>query len=87
MGKSQRDKGNRFEWEVVRLLKENGVECKRSTCSLGVDIELSNGKTISCKRRANGMDWAYQELEKYDELLFRADRRPILRIRTWKYQD
>lgn len=85
MGKMQRTKGFTFERDVVNLLKANGIECKRSTCSFGADIELANGKTISCKRRANGMEWAYQELKKYDEVLFRSDRKPILSIKIWGY--
>ena len=81
MGKSQRTKGFGAERELVNIFKSQGIPAKRSTCSFGADIELENGTRISVKRRANGMKWAYDELELYDRVYFRADRKDWLVIK------
>lgn len=86
MSSPERRKGFQFERDLVNIYKSHGIEAKRSWGSVGADITLPNGKTISCKRRKNGMLWAYDELEKYDSILFKADRKPILEIKIWAYQ-
>lgn len=82
-GKKSRDKGFNAEREIVNIAKDAGCKAKRSTCSFGVDIEINN-QDVSVKRRANGLSWAYKELEKHDYVLFRADRKPWLKIKIWK---
>ena len=87
MGKSQRDKGYRGEHEVVLLCQEAGIPVKRNFMSGmfsgSVDVEI-NYRPVSVKRRANGMDWAYKELQKTDYVLFRADNKKWLKIEEWK---
>jgi len=88
MGKSQRDKGYRGENECRHIAEAAGLSVKRSFMSGmfeadGHDLEI-NCRPVSVKRRANGMDWAYKELEKNDYVLFRADNKGWLRIERWK---
>jgi len=82
-GRRSRNKGMNAEREVVNIAKEAGHEAKRSTCSFGVDIVIDS-QDVSVKRRANGMDWAYRELETHDYVLFRADNKQWLKIKIWK---
>ena len=87
MGKASRDKGYRGENEVVNICKSQGIPCKRNFMSgmfsNSVDVEI-NCRPVSVKRRANGMDWAYKELEKCDYVLFRADNKKWIKIELWK---
>lgn len=87
MGKKSRDKGYRGENEVVNICKNYGIPCKRNFMSGmfagSVDVEI-NCRPVSVKRRANGMDWAYKELNKCDYVLFRADNKAWLKIERWK---
>jgi len=83
-GKSARTKGFSAEREIVNLAKAASCEAKRTPCSLPPDIVI-NGRPVSAKRRANGMAWAYKELDAgHDYLLFRADNRKWLKISYWK---
>ena len=85
-GKSPRAKGFSFEREVVNIAKDAGIDAVRSVASVYPDVKL-NGRAVSCKRRKNGLEWAYKELESpepHDFVLFRADRKPILKISYWK---
>ena len=82
-GKSPRNKGFSAEREIVNIAKAAGCEAKRTPCSLPPDIVI-NGRQISAKRRANGMEWAYKELDSgHDSVLFRADHKKWLEIRYW----
>lgn len=81
-GKAPRDKGNRGEWELVRICESHGLSCKRTPCSKKPDLTVE-GRPVSVKRRANGMEWAYRDLEDHDYILFRTDRRGWLQIRLW----
>jgi len=85
-GKSPRDKGFNFEREVVNIAKDAGVDAVRSVASVYPDVKLNN-RPVSCKRRKTGLAWVYKELESpepHDFVLFRADRKPILKISYWK---
>lgn len=82
-GKKSRDKGFNAEREIVNIAKAAGRSAKRSTCSFGVDIIIDN-QDVSAKRRANGMKWAYDELDNHDYVLFRADHKQWLKIEIWK---
>jgi len=85
-GKSPRTKGFDFEREVVNIAKAAGIDAKRSVASVYPDVKL-NGRAVSCKRRKTGLEWAYRELEEpepHEFVLFRADRKPILKISYWK---
>jgi len=85
-GKSPRTKGFDFEREVVNIAKAAGIDAVRSVASVYPDVKLNN-RPVSCKRRKNGLEWAYKELESpepHDYVLFRADRKRILKISYWK---
>ena len=88
MGKSQRTKGFQFERDCVNHCKAHGIQAKRTSCSFYPDLWV-NARPVSCKRRANGMTWAYNELldpdKPHDYVLFRADRMPVLKIKLWGY--
>jgi hypothetical protein len=88
MGMKSRRKGYNGELEVKHICESAGVPVKRSFMSGlfeadGHDLEI-NCRPVSVKRRANGMDWAYQELEKCDYVLFRADNKPWLKVQKWE---
>lgn len=88
LGRAQRDKGYRGEHECVKLCEAAGVPVKRNFMSgmwdtRGADLDI-NCRPVSVKRRANGMAWAYAELDKCDYVLFRADNKEWLKIEKWK---
>lgn len=88
MGSKSRRKGYLAENECVNLCKAAGIPVKRSFMSGmfeadGHDLEI-NCRPVSVKRRANGMEWAYTELEKCDYVLFRADGKRWLKVEVWK---
>ena len=86
-GKRSRDKGNRTERALVRILQNHGFAAERVPLSgaaggsyigdvtiplLGVD------RTIEVKARANGFRELYAWLEQRDVLVVKADRREPL---------
>lgn len=81
-GKSPRRKGFQAEREVVQIAKEFDLDARRTPCSQGVDVWIGN-RSCSVKRRKRGMEWAYKELEKNEVVLFRADKKPWLKIEIW----
>ena len=84
-GKSPRTKGFSAEREIVNICKSHGIPCERSVASVYPDLKWGIEKRpVSVKRRANGLKWAYEELENHDFVLFRADRQPWLKISKWK---
>jgi hypothetical protein len=88
MGKSQRDKGYRGEHEAQQIAEAAGLSVKRNFMSGmyvegGADLEI-NFRPVSVKRRKNGMDMFYKELQKCDYVLFRADNKGWLKIERWK---
>ena len=70
-GRKERRKGFNAEREVVHLLEAAGIPAKRVYGSIGVDVTTA-AHGYSVKRRANGMGWAYDELERegIDRVLF-----------------
>jgi len=87
MGKKSRDKGYRAEHEIVQICQDAGISCKRNFMSgmfdHGVDLEI-NCRPVSVKRRKNGMELFYRELDNNDYVLFRADNKEWLKIERWK---
>ena len=98
MGKSQRDKGYRFENEIRKFLVEKGREAVRVPLSGGDnnfkgDVILKNyfpeppyDLVIECKKRANGFKQIYDWLEGNDALILGADRKEpliVLRLKDW----
>ena len=87
MGMKSRRKGYVAENEICNICKSQGIPVKRSFMSGmfeadGHDLEI-NCRPVSVKRRANGLAWAYSELEKVDYILFRSDRGKWLKIEKW----
>ena len=84
MGKSQRDKGNREERAIVKIIQSFGLECKRVPLSgsmtgfkgdIHAKFPLRSGDVIiESKVRANGFKQLYGWLEGNDMLIVRADR-------------
>lgn len=85
-GKASRDKGSRFEREIVNLLKANGLDAYRiplSGASAGFkgDIQIRLGDkrlTLEAKSRGSGFKFIYDSLEGSDALCLRADRQEAL---------
>lgn len=90
MGKSSRDKGNRVEREIVRLLQERGYAAERVPLSgaaggrYGGDITVpvcGVDRTIEVKARGHGFASLYGWLADNYALIVKADRqKPLLVI-------
>jgi Holliday junction resolvase len=86
-GRASRDKGNRLERAVVRLLQDHGLAAERVPLSgsaggsysgdLTVQI-LGRDLVVEAKARANGFLKLYAWLEGRDVLIIKADRRDAL---------
>jgi Holliday junction resolvase len=88
-GRASRDKGNRLERAIVRLLQDHGLgaECIPLTGSAGGSFSgdvttplIGRDLTIECKSRANGFLKLYAWLEGRHILVVKADRRDALVI-------
>lgn len=96
MGKFSRDKGARFEREVVKALVAKGIEAERVPLSgaaggsFGGDIiAVIDGepRTLELKKRAAGFRQLYQWLEGNYGLVIGADREPplvVIRLKDFK---
>lgn len=90
MGKPSRDKGARFEREIVSIAQAHDLKAIRVPLSGATDfakgdVVVSNDLdrwTIEAKKRANGFKTIYQWLEKgdCDLLVIGADRKPALAV-------
>jgi hypothetical protein len=86
MGKSQRDKGNRAERQLVNIFKAYGIEAKRVPLSgaasgfKGDVIATIQGQDwrIENKVRGNGFKQIYGWLDGNDMLTIKADRQQAL---------
>jgi len=88
MGKPSRDKGARFEREIVHTLVDRGIRAERVPLSgaahgsFGGDIrcDLPGHKAalLECKKRARGFKQIYGWLEENTGLVIGADRLPPL---------
>src|SRR3984893_19047203 len=88
-GRAARDKGNRLERAIVRLLQDHGLGAERIPLSgsaggsFSGDVTtplLGRDLTIECKSRANGFLKLYTWLEDRDALIIKADRRDALGV-------
>jgi Holliday junction resolvase len=86
-GRASRDKGNRTERAIVRLLQDRGLAGERVPLSgaargrFGGDISVpALGRDLrgEAKCRENGFNRLYDWLEGCDFLVLRADRKPLL---------
>jgi Holliday junction resolvase len=86
-GRASRDKGNRFERAIVKLLQDRGLGAERVPLSgaaggsysgdLTVPI-LGRDLVVEAKARANGFAQLYSWLEGRDALIIKADRRDAI---------
>jgi Holliday junction resolvase len=86
-GRASRQKGNRTERAVVRLLQERGFSAERVPLSgaargrFGGDVSvpvLGIDRRVEVKVRGDGFREIYRWLDGADFLIVRADRRELL---------
>lgn len=97
-GKGQRQRGDRFERELVNAFKERGLFSQRvplsgATSYAKGDVEVTPGYSADakplvgeCKRRANIPEWIVKALGENDFLAMREDRGTtliVLRLDTF----
>ena len=89
MGRASRDKGNRVERAIVRVLQNHGFAAERVPLSgaargrFGGDVSLpllGVDRRVEVKSRADGFRQLYRWLDGADLLIVRADRKPPLVI-------
>jgi hypothetical protein len=88
MGKASRDKGGRFERELVNTAKAHGLEAYRvplSGAAAGFknDIIIKQGRTtweVEAKKRATGFKFIYDNIVGADILVIGADRQKPLAV-------
>jgi hypothetical protein len=92
-GRTPRQKGNRTERAIVRLLQDRGLAGERVPLSgaargrFGGDISVpALGRDLrgEAKCRGNGFNRLYDWLEGRDFLVLRADRKPLLVVATFE---
>jgi hypothetical protein len=90
-GRASRQKGNRTERAIVRLLQDHGLAAERVPLSgaargrFGGDISVpALGRDLrgEAKARANGFSCLYDWLEGRDFLVLHADRKSLLVVAT-----
>jgi Holliday junction resolvase len=86
-GRASRDKGNRLERAIVKLLQDHGLGAERvplsgsARCSYLGDLTvplLGRDLVVECKSRASGFCEFYSWLQGRDLLIIKADRREPL---------
>ena len=86
-GRASREKGNRTECAIVRILQEHGFAAERVPLSgaahgrFGGDVSvplLGADRRVEVKCRGNGFRQLYDWLEGHHFLIVRADRRELL---------
>ena len=89
MSKAQRDKGARFEQQIVKLLKGSGIDAKRIPLSgatwLKGDLLIGN-EVAELKKRGNGFKQLYEWIQESRYLIVAADRSEplmVMRLKDW----
>ena len=93
-GKGVREKGKRGERELVRILREEGIEARRVPLSGSVEgyegdilVELGDRELVAeVKRRKDGFKSLYRWLEGRDLMFIRSDRHEwlvVMRLEDW----
>ena len=87
MPNRQKEKGSRFEREIVELAKKHGLEAYRVPLSgagtIKNDVHIKVGRTlweIEAKKRADGFKFLYDNIEGADILVVGADRKRALAV-------
>ena len=90
MGRSQRRKGYRVEHEIVKKLREAGLDAKRVPLSGATEFAKGDvyleGRRIEVKARKEGFRQIYKWIEGSDFLVIKADRKEplvIMRLREF----
>jgi Holliday junction resolvase len=86
-GRRSRNKGNRTERAIVRLLQEQGIAATKISGMYkpGADISmplLGSDRTVEVKCRAAGFSRLYDWLHQRDVLIIKSDRQePLVAVR------
>lgn len=87
MANRQKEKGTRFEHQIVDLAKKHNLDAYRvplsGAGSIKNDVHVKQGRTlweIEAKKRANGFKFLYENIEGADILVVGADRKPPLAV-------
>jgi len=98
MPNRSREKGSRFEREIVEIFKEHHLPAWRMPWSGMMahykgDVKVKvtwedDALTGECKVKANGFKFIYDSLGEHDFLAIKADRKePLIVIRANKYAE
>ena len=88
MPNRQKEKGSRFEREIVEMARLRDLEANRvplsgSAAGFKGDVHIKKGRevwVIEAKKRADGFKVLYQHLEGNDVLVVGADRKQALAV-------
>jgi len=88
MPNRQKEKGSRFEREIVELARQRDMEANRvplsgSAAGFKGDVHIKKGRetwVIEAKKRADGFKFLYQHLDGADILVVGADRKKPLAV-------
>jgi len=92
MGKASRDKGGRFERELVNTAKAHGLDAYRvplsgSATGFKNDVIIKQGRTVwelEAKKRGSGFKFIYDNIEGADILVIGADRQKPLAVMDYE---
>lgn len=84
----QKEKGSRFEREIVEMARLRDLEAHRvplsgSAAGFKGDVHIKRGRevwVIEAKKRADGFKFLYQHLDGADVLVVGADRKQALAV-------
>ena len=84
----QKEKGSRFEREIVEMARLRDLEAHRvplsgSAAGFKGDVHIKKGRevwVIEAKKRADGFKFLYQHLDGADVLVVGADRKQALAV-------
>jgi len=88
MANRQKEKGSRFEREIVEMARLRDLEAHRvplsgSAAGFKGDVHIKRGRevwVIEAKKRADGFKFLYQHLDGADVLVVGADRKQALAV-------
>ena len=87
MANRQKEKGTRFEHQIVATAEAAGLKAYRvplsAAGSIKNDVHVKQGRTlweIEAKKRADGFKFLYDNIQGADILVVGADRKPALAV-------